>query len=182
MNDAEAASAKAAAAVEAAAEVAKERFKEKDYEAAATGFARAIELHEGAGLPPEASILHLLYCNRSAALASLGRHDEALSAARSSVAHGGDGFVKGHYRAALALVELQRWAEASAACRAGLAAAPGSAQLSGLLERCRAEAARCVEAKLLRAALPESSEPTEPAATSSGSSPAAAPGGSAVAG
>eukprot|EP00966_Prymnesium_polylepis_P171890 3975093-Prymnesium_polylepis.1 len=67
-------------------------FKSGDFERAASLFARAIDL---GGPEP-----HLLHSNRSAALASAGKHAEALVAAEAALAAGGDAFVKGHYRRA----------------------------------------------------------------------------------
>lgn len=100
-------------------------FKRGDFEAAASLFARAIDL---GGPDP-----HLLHANRSAALAAIGRHAEALVAAEAAVAAGGEGFIKGHYRRAAALAGLQLWADAAHACSRGLAH-PNGAGHSQLLQ------------------------------------------------
>lgn len=139
---------------EAETALAKEAFKRKDYQAAAYGFGRALEIHEEAGgEPPEG--LHLLHSNHSAALAALGFHEASLSAARQSIALGGTSFVKGQYRAALALVALERWDEAQEACQAALAVTPESAQLLAMLQKCQQAMARRTEAEMLRVALPK---------------------------
>jgi len=137
---------------EAETALAKEAFKRKDYQAAAYGFGRALEIHERAGgEPPEG--LHLLHSNHSAALAALGFHEASLSAARQSIALGGTSFVKGQYRAALALVALEQWDEAQEACQAALAVTPESAQLLAMLQKCQQATARRTEAEMLRVAL-----------------------------
>jgi tetratricopeptide (TPR) repeat protein len=145
---------------EAETALAKEAFKRKDYETAAYGFGRALELHEEAGgEPPED--LHLLHSNHSAALAALGFHEASLAAARQSVALGGASFVKGHYRAALALDALERWDEAQVACQAALAVAPESLQLLGLLQKCQqATVRRTEDEKLQTAGGPAAAQPS----------------------
>jgi len=143
----------------AEAALAKAAFQRRDFESAAMGFGRAIELHEEAAGPlPDG--MHLLHCNHSAALALLGFNEASLAAARRSVDLGGASFVKGIYRAALALVEMERWDEAAEACEAALVATPDSTQLQQLLDKCRHVTVQRTEAQMLQAALPKPTAPT----------------------
>ena len=89
-------------------------FKAGDFAVAAAGFALALQLNEG-GEP------HLIHSNHAAALSALGDHTGALAAAEASLV-GQPGFVKGHYRKALALTSLSRWTAAIEACEEGCAA------------------------------------------------------------
>lgn len=112
-----------------------EAFKAGDYGRAASLFMRAIELG-GADS-------HLLYSNRSAALMSATRYSEALQAAEAALqGFGGKGFIKGHYRRAIALEALERWEEASHVCQLGIELAEtegdsSSLQLCELKRRCQ---------------------------------------------
>jgi len=80
---------------------------------------------------------HEIVCNRAACALKLGRHLDAEADAFEALALE-PGYVKGHYRLACARQGLGKVDGAIAACRAGLAIQPQSAQLLGLLDDCEA--------------------------------------------
>ncbi|KAL1530063.1 hypothetical protein AB1Y20_000985 [Prymnesium parvum] len=108
-------------------------FKRGEFEVAASLFARAIDL----GSPEP----HLLHSNRSAALAAAGKYADSLTAAEAALSAGGESFVKGHYRRAVALAGLELWSDAALACARGLAQPEGAghSQLTELQLKCAHE-------------------------------------------
>lgn len=113
-------------------------FRSGNYVQAEAYFAKALAL---GGRDP-----HFLHANRSAALAAAGRHAEALSAADEALAVEGSchGFVKGHYRRAVALAGMRDWTAAERACVASLDApdATDRAAVMDLQGMCREERER----------------------------------------
>ena len=126
-------------------------FKASDFGKAASLFARAIDL---GGSEP-----HALHCNRSAALAALERHADALEAADAAIMLS-TGYVKAHYRRAVALAALGRHDDAKRSCTqaielnagAGGSAAVGAqlAQLAARLLAVYGERERPIPWQLLR--------------------------------
>lgn len=82
---------------------------------------------------------HVLYSNRSAAFASLGRYDEALADAEQVTTLKPD-WPKGYSRKGAALHGLQRWDDAIATYQAGLAVDANNEQLKQGLADARAAA------------------------------------------
>ena len=95
-------------------------FKEGRFEAAVQHFTAAIELN---------SQSHVLFSNRSGALAALGRYEEALDDAERVIALS-HMWPKGYSRRGAALYGLGRYQEALHAFEAGLAIEPSSAQMA----------------------------------------------------
>jgi len=138
-------------------------FKAGDFDEAAAAFAAALTLDDAPAIG-----VHTLHNNRAAALAALGRHEDALHAADEALRTGGASFVKAHYRRALALQSLGRHEEAAAACTAGLGA-PGGAdneQLATLQQQVAPAAS---------AAPPPTSRPAAAAAAAASAAPKPAP-------
>jgi tetratricopeptide (TPR) repeat protein len=115
-----------------------DRFKAKNYEAAATAYGLALA-HD--------PLDHIFYSNRSACHAEQGDGAKALHDAERCVALAPADFVKGHSRRSAALYQAGRYADAEAAARAGLALDAGNEALKGLLKTAQLETAESPEAR-----------------------------------
>lgn len=124
---------------EAASGEAKAAFKAGEFDVAASLFTRAVSL--GGERP------HELHANRSASLMAQKRYGPALEAADAAIASE-PGYIKGHFRRALALEGLERWDEAVGAAEAALAVgrAPGSEPSEAAAKQLRTVIERCHEA------------------------------------
>jgi stress-induced-phosphoprotein 1 len=106
-----------------------EAFKARDYDTAIARYSEAIELD-----PTN----HVFYSNRSMAYAGKGAWEPAAADGKMCVQLNGS-FMKGYHRAANALGQLGQFAEAVAITEKGLIHHPGNADLTALLEHCRAQ-------------------------------------------
>jgi len=117
-------------------------FKKGDYRSAIPFYTEAIEIDPS---------MHTYYSNRSACYAGLNDWENALKDGESCIKVNKQ-FIKGYYRAAIALKSLERWDKAVDTIKMGLGIDPSNQDLKGIQRECEEESRKLKVAQLTKIA------------------------------